>query len=56
MKDAQSLLGILPLPEAEVRIVLGANTVRVPPGSQVVTVSPDGGVKIGAHRITTLLR
>ena len=34
--------------QAEVRTVPGANTVSVPPGAQVVTVAPDGAVKLGA--------
>ncbi|MGC1178800.1 MAG: hypothetical protein WA884_07195 [Methyloceanibacter sp.] len=34
--------------QAEVRTVPGVNTVSVPPGSQVVTVAPDGGVRLGA--------
>lgn len=34
--------------QAEVRTVPGVNTVSVPPGSQVVTVAPDGGVRVGA--------
>ncbi len=34
--------------QAEVRTVPGANTVSVPPGAQVVTVAPDGAVRLGA--------
>jgi len=34
--------------QAEVRTVPGVNTVNVPPGSQVVTVTPDGTMKVGA--------
>jgi hypothetical protein len=34
--------------QAEVRTVPGASVASVPPGSQVVTVAPDGGVRVGA--------